>query len=319
MEYNNFNVDSFDSFIGQENLINQLKISIYGSKKRNSSLCHILLYGPPGLGKTTIGKIIANEMNSNFIKINAPTLEKISDLINLLSNIKENDVVILDEIHRLPIEIEETLYEVMESFTLSIVYKSDESNKILKYNIPNFTLIGTTTNAGNISFALRSRFSIIYNFKYYSLLDIKNIIYNNFKNLNINSSEEIVDFVSKRCRYTPRIANNISLRLKDYLDYYKISNLNQNNIINFFNIIKIYEYGLNEEDIKMIDVLYNLYNNEPCSISSIAASINENPNNLLKINEPYLVYLGIIIRTKRGRKLTDKGINYYEKIINKSI
>ena len=314
---NDFNINNFNSFIGQDNLKNQLKIAIYGAKKRNSSLGHILLYGPPGLGKTTIARIIATEMNSNFIKINAPSIIKISDLITLLANIKENDILLIDEIHRLPIELEETLYEVMENFSLSIIYKTNEGNKIMKYKLPKFTLIGATTNAGSISFALRSRFSIIYNFKYYSINDIKKLLFNNFNVLNINSNDEILNFISLRCRFTPRIANNISLRLKDYLEFYNLNKLNKEILKDFFEIIKIFDDGLTEEDIKIIKVLKELYNNEPCSISTIAATLNENPNNLLKINEPYLVYIKILVRTKKGRRLTNKGLEYYNKILNK--
>ncbi len=311
-------INDFKSFIGQKDLIHQLEIAIFGSKNRKESLEHILLYGPPGLGKTTISRIIANELKTNFIKVNAPSIEKISDLISILSEIKENDVLLIDEIHRLSIEIEEILYEAMENFTLSIVFKSDEGSKVMKYELPKFTLIGATTDAGNLSFALRSRFQLIYNFKFYTLSELKILSFNNFEKLNIKCSEELIEFFSKRCRNTPRVCNNLSKRLKDYIDYYKIDNINSTDMINFFKIIKVYEHGLNEEDIEIIRVLKENYNNSPCSINSIACVMNENPNNLLKINEPYLVFAGILIRSKRGRYLSQKGLDFYYHIICKS-
>ncbi len=311
-------INDFKSFIGQKDLIHQLEIAICGSKNRNEPLEHILLYGPPGLGKTTISRIIANELNTNFIKVNAPSIEKISDLISILSEIKENDILLIDEIHRLSSEIEEILYEAMETFTLSIVYKSSEGSKVMKYDLPKFTLIGATTDAGNLSFALRSRFSLIYNFKFYSLDDLKKLSFNNFKKLKIEYDEEILDFFTKRCRNTPRVCNNLSKRIKDYMEYYKINKLTRKNIENFFNIIKIYEYGLNEEDISIIKTLKENYNNIPCSLNSIACVINENPNNLLKINEPYLVFIGILIRSKRGRYLSKKGLDFYNDYIYKT-
>ena len=310
-------INDFKSFIGQKDLIHQLEIAICGSRIRNEPLEHILLYGPPGLGKTTISRIIASELNTNFIKVNAPSIEKISDLISILSEIKENDILLIDEIHRLSNEIEEILYEAMESFTLSIVYKSSEGSKVMKYDLPKFTLIGATTDAGNLSFALRSRFSLIYNFKFYSLSELKVLSFNNFRKLNIEYDEEVIDFFVKRCRNTPRVCNNLSKRIKDYMEYYKIKKLSMKNIENFFNIIKIYEYGLNEEDILIIKTLKENYSNIPCSLSSIACVINENPNNLLKINEPYLVFIGILIRSKRGRYLSEKGLNFYNDYIYK--
>ncbi len=311
-------INDFKSFIGQSDLIHQLEIAICGSKNRNEPLEHILLYGPPGLGKTTISRIIANELNTNFIKVNAPSIEKISDLISILSEIKENDILLIDEIHRLSSEIEEILYEAMESFTLSIVYKSSEGSKVMKYDLPKFTLIGATTDAGNLSFALRSRFSLIYNFKFYSLDELKILSINNFNKLNIEYDEEIIEFFAKRCRNTPRVCNNLSKRIKDYMEYYKINKLSLKNIQNFFHIIKIYEYGLNEEDMLIIKTLKENYNNVPCSLSSIACVINENPNNLLKINEPYLVFIGILIRSKRGRYLSKKGLDFYNDYIYKT-
>ena len=312
---NPLEINNFDSFIGQKDLIHQLEIAICGCKNRKEPLEHILLYGPPGLGKTTISKILANELKTNFIKVNAPSIEKISDLISILSDIKENDILLIDEIHRLSNEIEEILYEAMESFTLSIVYKSNEGSKVMKYELPKFTLIGATTDAGNLSFALRSRFSLIYNFKFYSLNELKTLSINNFNKLNIKYEDGVIDFFSKRCRNTPRVCNNLSKRVKDYMDYYKISKLSMHNIENFFNIIKIYEYGLNEEDISIIKTLKENYDNVPCSLNSIACVINENPNNLLKINEPYLVFTGILIRSKRGRYLSKKGLEFYDNYI----
>lgn len=314
MNKRDFEVNNLNDFVGQQNLTKQLKVYIFSAKKRQDSLDHILFYGPPGLGKTTLARILAKEMEVPILQVSAPTIEKISDLLSIVSQIKPNSILFLDEIHRLAPEIEEVMYEVMESFKLSIVYKTQSESKTIKFDVPKFTLIGATTQAGNLSFPLRTRFSIIYRFKFYEFEEMKQICLQNSKKLNLNLKEDIIKEIASKSRNTPRTLNNILKRLADYCLFNKISEIKQETLITFFSFLGIYENGINEEDLAFIKTLKENYKNVPTSIESIAASLNENPTNLRNINEPFLVKNGIIARGKRGRYLTEKGLEIYRKI-----
>lgn len=295
-------------FFGQKNIVKRLRAYLYSAKKRSCAIDHMLFYGPPGLGKTTLANIVANELKANIIAISAPTLAKPGDLASILSTLNAGDVLFIDEIHRLDKSIEETLYSVLEDFKLNITYKTEENVKALSINISPFTLIGATTIAGLLSVPLRERFGIVFKFNYYSVEEISEIVFNNTKILGINLTSEACFEIAKRSRQTPRVANNILKRVFDYIIFKKIEELNIKKLNEAFDFLHIDCDGLNDDDIDIIKAMYLNYKNTPVSLESIANLINENPLNIREINEPFLVSSGYIERTKRGRILTEKGV-----------
>jgi holliday junction DNA helicase RuvB len=299
-------------FFGQKDIVKRLRAYLYSAKKRNCAIDHMLFYGPPGLGKTTLANIVANELKSHIVAISAPTLAKPGDLASILSTLNAGDVLFIDEIHRLDKAIEETLYSVLEDFKLNITYKTEENVKALSINISPFTLIGATTMAGLLSVPLRERFGIVFKFSYYSVEEITEIVLNNSKILGINVSNDECFEIAKRSRQTPRVANNILKRVFDYAIFKKIEDLNVKKLNEAFNFLHIDCDGLNDDDVEIIKVMYTNYKTTPVSLESIANLINENPLNIREINEPFLVSSGYIERTKRGRILTKKGVEKYK-------
>lgn len=301
---------SLKEFIGQENIKKRLEIYLYSAKKRNTVLDHLLLYGPPGLGKTSLAYVIANEMDSKISIISAPSIKETCDLVSILSSLDPGDILFIDEIHRLDKEIEEILYNAMEDFCINITYKSEEGAKIIKLDLAPFTLIGATTLASNISRPLRDRFGIIFNFNYYTENELSLIIQKNSKKLGFDIDLEASNILALRCKKTPRIANNYLKRIYDYMIFMKISKMDRTHIYESLKIIGINKFGLTELDINILKVLHYNYGDQPVSLESIAAIINENTNNIRDLSETYLVNIGLIARTKRGRKITDKGIQF---------
>ncbi|MFA6755166.1 MAG: Holliday junction branch migration DNA helicase RuvB [Bacilli bacterium] len=313
MENNLFRPVKLSEFFGQSNITENLKIFIYSAKKRKTVLDHMIFYGPPGLGKTSLAYIIAEEMSSKIMVINASSLEKISDLVSILSILEEGSILFIDEIHRMNKEIEETLYSVMEDFVLNIAYKNDENTKALSVKISPFTLIGATTMQNLISTPLMNRFGIAFKFNYYSISSLKEIIINNASKINLNITKKACNLIAERSRYTPRISNNILKRVFDYKIYKNIDIIDENNIIDAFNVLNIFEYGLNEFDIRILKIMYKKFRYTPVSIEVISSILNEDANNIKFVNEPFLVNSNFIERTKRGRVLTKKSILFLEK------
>lgn len=305
-----------DSFFGQDEIVKRLKVYIYSARVRDSILDHILFYGPPGLGKTTLAQIIANEMETNLVSISAPSLNKPLELISILSQLNDGDILFIDEIHRLKKEIGEILYSAMEDFVVYVPYKSEENTKAITLNVSPFTLIGATTNGGNLSNALRDRFPVTFKFNYYSLNDLILIINECSKILDLNFEEKCFYEIAKRSRLTPRVSNNLIKRIYDYMIYKGLKDIKYQDLIECFNFLKINEFGLNEDDISIIKLMYEKFLNVSVSLEWIASYLNEDVNNIKNINEPFLVNSGIIERTKRGRILTKKGIEIYKKIKN---
>lgn len=314
---NYFRAKNFYEFFGQEQIVKELKVYLYSAQQRKRCLDHILFYGPSGVGKTTLATIISNELNKEIKILNAPVIETVQDLVEVLASVKEGDIVFIDEIHRLDKKIEEVLYSVLEDFVLNIPYKNKEKCKILKISLPFFTMIGATTIDGLISAPLRERFGIKFHFEAYTKSEISQLVNYNLNKLNYSFIDEklALEFAD-RTKLNPRIANNLIKRLNDYLIFKNIDCIDEITLNEFFEFLKIDIFGITETDKKIIKTMYENFQDQPVSLESISTLINENPINLKEIYEPYLVTIGFINRTRRGRVLTKLGKTfYYSKIL----
>lgn len=309
---NEFRPKNFDEFFGQKNIKEELKIYIHSAKKQKRPLGHILLSGPSGMGKTSLSYVIANEMNADIKSINAPMIETSTDLVEILAQLKENDILFIDEIHRLDKRIEEILYSVLEDFILTIPYKSDEKTKLVTVQIPKFTLIGATTLEGLISIPLRERFPLKFHFKNYNSEELILLLNHNSVKSNLTfEDKKSSQYFIERTKMNPRILNNLLLKLRDYASYHSKNAANIDFLFEFFKFIHIDDYGLDEFDKSIIKVLYENFPSQPVSLQSIASLIGESTANIKDNCEPYLVNIGMIRRTRSGRILTDKGKLFY--------
>lgn len=310
----NLNPSCFDEFIGQTKSINILKAAVCSALKNRKPIDHVLIYGHAGLGKTTLAKIIANEMNTNFIYISSPTISNNIELISIFTNIKKNDIIFFDEIHRLPTKFEEILYTAIENFKLSFIYNNEENSKPIEVELPPFTFIGATTKINKISTPLKSRFPIGLSLVDYNDDEIFLIAKNIFEKSNIKIKEECIKIISNSCRNNPRLLKNIIKRIIDYSNYYS-RRIDEYLIKLTLDDLQIYKNGLNSVDIDILKTIYVNYNNKPISLNIIGSLLNEKPEILESMNEIFLVNNGYIIRTKRGRILSDKGIVYLKENI----
>lgn len=301
---------SLDEYIGQDSLKDNLKIFIGAALHRNEVLDHVLLYGPPGLGKTTLAHAIAHEMRTNIKVITATTIEKTGDLAALLSEIEAGDILFIDEIHRLPKIIEESLYSAMEDFRFDIVISRDYNAKSISIDLPPFTLIGATTRAGSLSNPLRARFGIKAKLNFYSEDEISQIIRRTAKVFNTKIDERSVKEISKRSRGTPRIANHIFKRIRDFVNYLDRDEINYDDTNKALQSIKIDKIGLDEVDISYLKTLIFRFNGGPVGLETLADAIGEEIRNLEDVNEPYLIQLGFIDRTPKGRVATEKSYRH---------
>ena len=294
----------FNEYVGQSALKSTLKISIEAAKKREMPLDHILFYGPPGLGKTTLASIIANEMNSNIKITSAPSLERPRDIIGILMSLKANDVLFIDEIHRLNKISEEILYPAMEDFYLDMTTGKSQTLKSMRIPIPKFTLIGATTKAGALSGPLRDRFGIIHRLEFYTEEELTNVIKRTANILEINIDEEGTKAIAKRSRGTPRIANRLIKRVCDYAIVKADGKINEKTANEALDILQIDKFGLDNTDRALLDIIANKYNGGPVGIETLATALSEDVKTIEDVYEPYLVQQGFIQRTPRGRKLT---------------
>ena len=287
-----------------------LKVFISAAKQRKETLDHVLLYGPPGLGKTTLAHIIANEMEGKLKVINGPSIEKAGDLAAVLSSIQPGDILFIDEIHRLPKVVEEILYGPMEDFVLSIVTSLDNGSDMFDISIPPFTLVGATTRAGSLSSPLRARFGIIQKLKYYTEDELTLIVLRTSRVLDSSIDKEAAREIAKRSRGTPRIANRIFRRVRDF-SLFKNSNVITKEItLHALHMLEIDCVGLDEIDIKYLNALYSRFKGGPAGVETISNTIGEERSNLEDVYEPYLLQIGFINRTNRGRVITQKGIDH---------
>lgn len=301
---------AFDEYIGQTDVKENIKVFVKAAKLRGVSLDHVLLYGPPGLGKTTLSHIIANELGSNIKTASGPTIEKSGDLAAILSSLEPYDVLFIDEIHRIPKYIEEILYSAMEDFKLDIIVGTDGHSRNIKIDLPPFTLVGATTRAGDLSSPLRDRFGITCKLEYYSDEELTEIVKRSARVLDLSIDEEAASVIAKRSRKTPRIANRLLKRVSDFALVKGLDVINKDVTNESLTRLKVDEYGLDNTDIEYLESLINKFNGGPVGIESIAASIGEEVTTIEDVIEPFLLQEGFIKRTIRGRQVTDKTYEY---------
>ena len=298
---NSLRPQNLDEYIGQTKVKENMKIYKKKKKKRGEPLDHCLFYGPPGLGKTTLANIIANEMNSNIKITSGPAIEKPGELAAILTNLQEFDVLFIDEIHRLSKNVEEILYPALEDYTLDIVIGKGPSAKSIRIDLPKFTLIGATTKAGSLTTPLRDRFGIIHKLELYTPEELSTIVIRSAKILGIEIEEQAAFEIARRSRGTPRIANRLLKRVRDYAAVLGNGKITLKIAKHALNQLEIDELGLDETDRKMLELMINQYQGRPVGIDSIATSLGEEVDTIEDVYEPYLIQIGFISRTPRGR------------------
>ena len=298
---NSLRPKTLDEYSGQDKVKNNMKIYIEAAKKRGEPLDHVLLYGPPGLGKTTLANIISNEMNSNIKITSGPAIEKPGDLAALLTNLSEFDVLFIDEIHRLNKSVEEILYPALEDYTLDIMIGKGPSARSIRLDLPRFTLIGATTRAGSLATPLRDRFGIIHHLELYETKDLTTIVKRSASILDLQIEEEAAIEIARRSRGTPRIANRLLRRVRDYASVLGDGNITLKIAKTALRKLEIDEMGLDDIDRKILETMIIKYNGRAIGIDTIATTIGEEPETVEDVYEPYLIQIGFIARTARGR------------------
>ena len=302
--------DSIDEYVGQTEIKENLKVYISACKLREESLDHVLLYGPPGLGKTTLAYIIANELKTNIKTASGPSIEKSGDLAAILSSLEPGDVLFIDEIHRIPRHIEEILYPAMEDFSLDIIVGSDNSSRNIKIDLPPFTLVGATTRAGDLSSPLRDRFGIVSKLNYYSIEELELIIKRTSRVLNVSIDDKAANELAKRSRSTPRVANRLFKRVSDFALVLGNGSIDLDITKLALDRLKVDELGLDETDKQLLESIIYKFNGGPVGIDALSASIGEEITTIEDVYEPYLLQLGFLKRTNRGRVATEKAYNH---------
>ena len=310
---------SISEYIGQSEVKENIKVFIEAALIRNEPLDHVLLYGPPGLGKTTLAMIIANELHKNITTASGPSIEKPGDLAAILSSLEPGDVLFIDEIHRIPRYIEEILYPAMEDFTLDIVIGSDSQARSIKIDLPPFTLVGATTRAGDLTSPLRDRFGIVCKLKYYTNEELQLIVERTSRVLEMPIDADAALSLAKRSRGTPRIANRLFKRIRDFALVAGDKKIDLETAEKALNRLKVDTFGLDEIDHQYLESLIQKFNGGPVGVETLASSIGEEVTTLLDVCEPFLLQNGFIKRTSRGRVATMKsykhlGINYQENL-----
>ncbi len=298
-------------FVGQKDIVDNLKICITAAKQRKEPLEHVLLSGPPGLGKTSLAHIINHEMSSKITATSGPAIERAGDLIGILTNLEQGDILFIDEIHRLSKVVEEFLYPAMESFQIDFVIDKGPYAKTIKFNLKPFTLVGATTRTGLLAAPLRGRFGIFYNLDFYEVADLSKIIRHSAKILGMEIDEAAAEEIARRARGTPRIANRLLRRIRDYAQVANIKKVNIETASKTLDDLGIDKAGLDDLDRKVLKLVLESYNGGPVGIESLAASLNEEVDTIADTVEPYLLKVGYLKRTSRGRLATKKAFDHF--------
>lgn len=313
----NIRPGSIDEYIGQKDVKENLKVFIQAAKKREESLDHVLLYGPPGLGKTTLAFIIANELENNIKTASGPAIEKVGDLAAILSSLEPGDVLFIDEIHRIPTYIEEVLYSAMEDFTIDIVIGAEGSSRSIKINLPPFTLVGATTRAGDLTGPLRDRFGIICKLEYYTNDELFQIAKRTARVLGCTIDDDAAMELAKRSRGTPRIANRLFKRVRDFALVDGDGNITLEVTKKALDRLKVDDIGLDNTDYQLLKGIIEKFNGGPVGIEAIASVIGEEISTIEDVYEPYLLQQGLLKRTPRGRVVTELGYKHL-KMVNQA-
>ena len=312
-EEKNIRPSYIDEYIGQSEVKENMKVFIEAAKMRGEALDHVLLYGPPGLGKTTMAYIIANELDVNIRTASGPSIEKPGDLAAVLSSLEPGDVLFIDEIHRMPRFIEEILYPAMEDFTLDIIIGSEGSTRNIKIDLPPFTLVGATTKAGDLTSPLRDRFGIVNKLQYYTEEELTMIVKRTGKVLETEIEDKAAIELARRSRGTPRIANKLFRRVRDFALVEGKSVIDLEITKKALERLKIDKTGLDETDKELMLAIIEKFNGGPVGIDTLATAVGEEVSTIEDMYEPYLIQVGLLKRTSRGRIATDKAYQYFEK------
>lgn len=301
----NIRPEYLDEYVGQDKIKSNLKVFIEAAKMRDEPLDHVLLYGPPGLGKTTLAHIIANELGSNLKTATGPAIEKSGDLAAILSNLEPGDVLFIDEIHRIPSFVEEILYSAMEDFTINVVIGTDGKSRSIKIDLPPFTLVGATTRAGDLSSPLRDRFGIVNKLEFYTNEELASIVKRTSKVMNMNITDDAAIELAKRSRKTPRIANRLFKRVRDFALVEGDGLIDLDITLKALDRLNVDQYGLDNIDIEYLQALINKFNGGPVGVETISTVIGEEISTIEDVVEPFLLQEGFIKRTRSGRVATE--------------
>jgi len=311
--YNFLRPKTFKDYIGQSKIIKSLRLFIDAAKKRGGSSEHLLFYGPPGIGKTTLAHVVAHELGGEIKTTSGAAIQKSGDLAAILTNLKDHDILFIDEIHRLPKPVEEILYPVLEEFVLDIVIGKGPSARSVRLEIPKVTIIGSTTKLALLSAPMRDRFGMVLRLDFYNQEEMIELIKRSAKKLGLDLEDNIVNKVSKRSRKTPRIANRILKRVRDMYEVGHHKLIDEKIVDNLFDLLEIDELGLGNIDLKYLKLLSEKYAQSAVGIETIASSLSEDRQTVEEFIEPYLLQIGFIKKTPRGRQITPKALDHLKK------
>lgn len=301
---------TLNEYIGQDALKENLRIFIKAALQRNESLDHVLLYGPPGLGKTTLSYILAHEMHTNIRVASGPSIEKPGDLAAVLSVLEPGDVLFIDEIHRIPKIVEEVLYPAMEDFCIDVMVGKDSGSRSVRLDLPPFTLVGATTRAGDLSAPLRDRFGIVSKLEYYTNAQLENIVRRSARVLGVEIADDAVSEIAKRSRGTPRIANRLLRRIRDFAQVLNDGVVSEEIACSALDRLHVDSLGLDEVDLRYLRGIIDRFRGGPVGLEALANSISEETTTLEDVYEPYLIQIGFVNRTSRGRVATEKAYRH---------